>query len=373
MTPALAEHLAALNPEQHAAVTHTGTPLLILAGAGSGKTRVITTKIAYLIDEKGSDPRSILAVTFTKKAANEMAERAHALAGDAQWCSIQTFHSFGARFLRRYARGAGIDPHFTVYDDDDAVTLTAKAVPALAKKQAAYFAHRIALAKDYCLSETDEDLPLIEPDPNFPAIYAAYQARLRDTGNVDFGDLIMLPALLLEGDPLVAAEAHRRWTTILVDEYQDSNIAQARLLKALAGPAAYVCVVGDDDQSIYHFRGAEVKNMLDFQKDFSATQVVRLERNYRSVAAILAVADTVVTRNVSRLGKTLRAERGDGKRPVLAFLPNQDDEAAFAASLVQRSLANGAHLSDWAILYRTNAQSLALRRNSFGAKSPTKS
>ncbi|MDR3284519.1 MAG: ATP-dependent helicase [Treponema sp.] len=356
-SPALDQHLSLLNPEQLEAVQHNSSPLLILAGAGSGKTRVITTKIAWLIGAQGADPRSILAVTFTKKAANEMAGRARQMESRAEQCRIQTFHSFGARLLRFYPEDAGLSANFTVYDDDDTVTLVSKAVPKLNRQQAARFAHKISLAKDYCLDPDSPELAEIDSTLDFPAVYRAYQNRLRGTGNADFGDLIMLPVKLLEENDRVRTAMQRRYETILVDEYQDSNAAQFRLLKALAGPGAYICVVGDDDQSIYHFRGAEIQNMLSFEDAFPGALVIRLERNYRSVSPVLSLADAVVRRNQGRLGKTLRAERGKGKKPVLAFLPDQDEETAFCAEMIEQSHNKGVLYGDWAILYRTNAQS----------------
>lgn len=353
------QYLSVLNPEQKAAVMHEGSPLLILAGAGSGKTRVITTKIAYLIAEKNVRPQSILAVTFTKKAAKEMLDRAIQLEPDAERAQIRTFHSFGAWFLRVYAEQAGLDPNFTVYDDDDMVTLITKAVPDLPKKNASHVAHCISLAKDYCYEPDNPHLSDIDPSPEFPEYYEAYQKRLRETGNVDFGDLIMLPVLLLQQNERIRTQMQYRFRVILVDEYQDSNVAQFQLLSALAGPETYVCVVGDDDQSIYKFRGAEVQNILTFQDQFPGTTLIRLERNYRSVSPILHAADAVVSHNSDRLGKTLVAERGDGKKPVLAFIPTQDDEARFAVELIKAAHKKGVPYADWAILYRTNAQSLS--------------
>ena len=361
-TPELQKYLSLLNPEQKQAVEHEGSPLLILAGAGSGKTRVITTKIAWLISEKNVDPRSILAVTFTKKAANEMRERAQAMEPGAEESQIRTFHSFGAYFLRRYAEAAGVDKNFTVYDDDDMVTLIQKSTSGLKKSEAASYAHSIALAKDYCLPPDSLRLGEVSSDPLFPEVYAAYQKRLRSTGNVDFGDLIMLPVQVLAENANIARQMHYRYRVIMVDEYQDSNVAQFLFLKALSGvdqdSGTYVCVVGDDDQSIYKFRGAEVQNILNFQKEFPGTQLIRLERNYRSTSAILNAANCVIKNNNDRLGKTLSAERGDGKQPDLIFLPNQDDEAAFCAELIKKQVKKGGAYSDWAILYRTNAQSL---------------
>lgn len=369
-----ASYLSVLNPEQHAAVVHEGGALLILAGAGSGKTRVITTKIAYLIGERQVDPRAILAVTFTKKAAKEMQERAVQLEPRAEKAHIRTFHSFGAWFLRLHAEEAALAPNFTVYDDDDMATLVGKAVPGLTKQQANRFAHKIALAKDYCLLPDNPALADIDTDPQFPAVYALYQKRLRETGNADFGDLILLPLLVLQQDERLRRQVHQRFRIIMVDEYQDTNVAQFRLLQMLSGvqegSGTYVCVVGDDDQSIYKFRGAEIKNILNFQKEFPGTTVVRLERNYRSRAEILRVADNVVRHNSGRLGKTLIAERGAGKTPVLAFLPNQDEETQFCADLIELTHEKGVPYMDWAILYRTNAQSLGFESEFLHRKIP---
>ena len=367
-------YLDSLNEEQRAAVVHEGSPLLILAGAGSGKTRVITTKIAYLIKEKNIDPWSILSVTFTKKAANEMRERAVAIDERAADAKIQTFHSFGAWFLRKYAEHAGLEPSFTVYDDDDVATLIKKAEPSLSTKEIRTAAHQISLAKDYCLTPED-DLSIIGSEFDLNDIYSKYQKRLRATGNADFGDLIMLPVQILEAYDEIADYIHNRFKVIMVDEYQDSNIAQYRLLQALSGVKqgsnTYVCVVGDDDQSIYKFRGAEVENILTFPEKFPETELIKLERNYRSTANILNAAGLVVKKNHhGSLEKTLVADREGGGKPVLAFLPDQNAEATFTADLVMKSLAGGAKYSDWAILYRTNAQSLGFEKEFLHRKIP---
>ncbi|MDR2028534.1 MAG: ATP-dependent helicase [Treponema sp.] len=357
-------YLALLNPEQREAVFHRGKPLLILAGAGSGKTRVITTKIAYLIREQGVDPRSILAVTFTNRAAREMADRARLIderAGDAM---LRTFHSFGAWFLRRNGPLLGLNPGFVIYDDDDSAALLATIMENSSKAEVRATAHQIARAKDYFLSPEAPELDLINHRREFRRIYTLYEERLGQIGNVDFGDLIKKPVELLRALPEVSRRIRDRFRVIMVDEYQDSNIAQFELLKELCGPETYVCVVGDDDQSIYRFRGAEVRNILEFPDRFAGADIIRLERNYRSVAPILQVASSVVDHNEGRLGKTLRSERGPGKKPVLVFLPDQEAEAAFCAELIEKSLKErgdadqGALYSDWAILYRTNAQSL---------------
>ncbi|MDY4133427.1 ATP-dependent helicase [Treponema sp.] len=370
--------LSVLNPEQREAVVHEGSPLLILAGAGSGKTRVITTKIAWLISELNYNPSSILAVTFTKKAANEMKERAVALEPRSSWSQIRTFHSFGAYFLRQYASDAnmGLDSNFTVYDDDDMVTLITKADERLTKKDASHYAHLISLAKDYCLKPDSLELATVDDDPRFPEVYEAYEKRLRATGNVDFGDLIMLPYLILKDNDLIRTSIRSRYKVIMVDEYQDSNVAQYKLLQQLSGYAnendskAYVCVVGDDDQSIYKFRGAEVQNILNFKDQFPGTKIVRLETNYRSTSEILDCAASVVENNEGRLGKKLVAARGQGKKPALVFLPTQDDETEFCYSLIEQAWEQGVPYSDWAILYRTNAQSLGFETEFLHRKIP---
>ena len=367
-------YLDSLNDQQKAAVVHEGSPLLILAGAGSGKTRVITTKIAYLIKEKNIDPWTILSVTFTKKAANEMRERAIAIDDRAADAQIRTFHSFGSWFLRKYAEHAGLAPSFTVYDDDDMATLIKKAEPSLSTKEIRLAAHQISLAKDYCLTPED-DLGVIGSEFDLNDIYAKYQKRLRATGNADFGDLIMLPVQILEAYSDIADYIHNRFKVIMVDEYQDSNIAQFRLMQSLSGVKqgsdTYVCVVGDDDQSIYKFRGAEVENILTFPEKFPGTQIIKLERNYRSTASILNAAGLVVKKNHhGSLEKTLVADREGGGKPVLAFLPDQNAEATFTADLVMKSLAGGAKYSDWAVLYRTNAQSLGFEKEFLHRKIP---
>jgi DNA helicase-2/ATP-dependent DNA helicase PcrA len=355
----IASYLDPLNPEQRRAVLHTGKPLLILAGAGSGKTRVITTKIAWLIREQAVDPRSILAVTFTNKAAREMAERARQIDERASGTMLRTFHSFGAWFLRRNGSLAGLDSNFIIYDDDDVVSLLSTIMENAPKAEVKEYAHNISRAKDYFFNPDDPALAKIEGRKRFRSIYARYESRMAEIGNVDFGDLIKKPVEILRGHPEVARRFQDRFKVIMVDEYQDTNVAQFQLLKELCGPDTYVCVVGDDDQSIYKFRGAEVKNILEFPDRFSGTDIIRLESNYRSTAPILKAASSVVDYNKGRLGKTLRAERGGGALPSLAQLPDQDEEAAYCASLIEDSVKKKqAAFSDWAILYRTNAQSL---------------
>jgi len=362
-------YLDPLNDEQRRAVLHTGKPLLILAGAGSGKTRVITTKIAWLIREQGMDPRSILAVTFTNKAAREMAERARQIDERAGQAMLRTFHSFGAWFLRRNGSLAGLDSGFVIYDDDDVVSLLSSILENMPKPDVKHYAHNISRAKDYFLTPDDPELAIIDHSKRFREIYKRYEERMAQIGNVDFGDLIKKPVEILRGQPEVARRFRERFQVIMVDEYQDANVAQFRLLKELCGADTYVCVVGDDDQSIYRFRGAEVKNILEFPDRFSGADIIRLEKNYRSTSPILKAASSVVDYNRGRLGKTLRAEKGDGSLPVLSYLPDQNAEASFCAEKITASVKKKeTDWSDWAILYRTNAQSagfetLFLREN----------
>jgi len=354
MTEPKFPYLEILNPEQREAVFHTGRPLLILAGAGSGKTRVITTKIAYLIREKGVDPRSILAVTFTNKAAREMADRARLIDERAGAAMLRTFHSFGAWFLRRNGALGGLESGFIIYDDDDSIALLSTIMEGAPRAELKAAANKIARAKDYFLSPEDPELDLIDHRKIFRSIYAKYEQKLAEIGNVDFGDLIKKPVEILRNIPEVARRFRERFTVIMVDEYQDANVAQSELLKELYSPGTYICVVGDDDQSIYRFRGAEVKNILEFPGCFGNADIIRLERNYRSTTPILKAAASVVDHNTGRLGKKLKSERGDGKKPVLAFMPDQDTETEFCAELIQKS----PRYSDWAVVYRTNAQSL---------------
>jgi len=351
-------YLDCLNKPQREAVLHTGEPLLILAGAGSGKTRVITTKIAYLTDSGHYDPRSILAVTFTNRAAKEMAERAASLSRSGHGAMVRTFHSFGAWFLRRNAGLAGLVPSFSIYDDEDSLSLLRGLNPNRTEKDLRPYARAIARAKDSALSPEDLLLnpsagPFATGLPGFDRIYAEYEAKLRAIGNVDFGDLILLPLRILKENGEVRERTRARFSCILVDEYQDSNVAQYELLKTLTCPETYLCVVGDDDQSIYRFRGAEVRNILDFPRQFPGTRIIRLEENYRSTPQILQIAHAVVSNNTGRLGKELWTSLPKGEKGTLILCDDHEEEALQCV----RILEDG----DWAntaILYRTNAQSL---------------
>ncbi|GMO29891.1 MAG: UvrD-helicase domain-containing protein [Termitinemataceae bacterium] len=369
----LPSYLAALNKAQREAVYHKGSALLILAGAGSGKTRVITTKIAYMIRELGIKPWSILAVTFTNKAAREMAERARLIEPLASESMMRTFHSFGAWFLRRNANEAGLNSNFNIYDDDDVVSLLASIFADKKKDELRVLAHLISRAKDHNLGPAD-NLSAISQKRGFDKIYAAYEERLRQTGNVDFGDLIRKPIEILRSNRQLAKRIQNRFGVILVDEYQDANIAQFELLRELTGKDSYVCVVGDDDQSIYQFRGADISNILNFQEHFSGADIIKLEKNYRSTGEILELAHSVVRHNKGRHDKKLEAARGYGKRPKLVFLDTQDEEAEFCARLIKDSVLRKKNTSfaDWALLYRVNAQSLGFEHEFYTQRIPYK-
>jgi DNA helicase-2/ATP-dependent DNA helicase PcrA len=366
------EYIAILNNEQREAVFHTGRPLLILAGAGSGKTRVITTKIAWFIREKNIKPWSILAVTFTNKAAKEMASRAaqiEPLAGDSV---IRTFHSFGAWFLRRNCEYANLGSNFIIYDTDDSVALLSTLLPDKRKEDIKLYAYKIAKAKDMNLDPASTKLPLIDRTKEFREIYARYEKRLEEIGNVDFGDLIKKPIEILRNNPSVKERFQDRFRVIMVDEYQDANVAQAELLKELYSVENYLCVVGDDDQSIYRFRGAEVRNILEFPEMVGGADMVKLEKNYRSTSHILDLADSVVRNNRGRHGKKLIAERGAGKMPRLGFIFDAEGEAKRCAEIIINARKQGTPYSDWAILYRTNAQSLNFENEFVHKKIPYK-
>ena len=352
----MSDYLEKLNPKQHEAVVNQGHPLLILAGAGSGKTRVITSKIAYLVEHCGALPSSILAVTFTNKAAGEMRDRVANFLGytgdmkSYELPMIRTFHSFGAWILRRNREYAGLSPNFSIYDDSDMVSLLKSLEKGGSKRDVKLYANLISRAKDFGLGPYD-DLTEVTFDPDFPAVYKAYQEKLDSIGNVDFGDLILKTVELLKNNREIQERLSRKFQVILVDEYQDSNIAQFELLKLLAGDGRSLTVVGDDDQSIYKFRGAEVQNIIGFPQYFSGTKVIKLEQNYRSTASILNLASAVVDKNKGRLGKKLWTARKGGQKPVLSYFNTAQEEAEYCASLVAKDKV------ETAILYRTNAQS----------------
>ncbi|WP_320129461.1 UvrD-helicase domain-containing protein [uncultured Sphaerochaeta sp.] len=349
--------LAQLNEHQQEAVLENSAPLLVLAGAGSGKTRVITTKIAYCIEKLGIPPYKILAVTFTNKASKEMRERVESMLPDkdfAKDCNIRTFHAFGAWLLRRFGTEIGLDSNFTIYDDDDSLSLLASCYPSHKKKELQPVMKRISFAKDRGLGCHD-NLSSLKMDSTFPRMFEAYEDKLHKVGNVDFADLITRSIELLDARPDVQQWVHNRFRVVLVDEYQDSNIAQFELLRRLVGPACFICVVGDDDQSIYRFRGAEVQNILSFPEVYPGTKVVKLEQNYRSTQNILSVANTVIKHNKGRHQKKLWTANDQGSKPNLLYVQDETDEAQRVGNVLMRDR----NYDGSAILYRTNAQSVA--------------
>jgi len=362
--------LEGLNPRQREAVVHAGTPLLIVAGAGSGKTRVLTHRIGWLLAERHVHPGEIMAITFTNKAAAEMKERVDALVGRrsaAMW--VSTFHSMCVRILRREAKHLGVRSQFSVYDADDTrrlVGLVARDLELDPKKFAARgLAAQISNHKNELLGpEEAAERATNEFERKVAEVYGLYQARLRSANAFDFDDLIMETVALLQRLPDVAEYYRRRFRHVLVDEYQDTNHAQYVLVRELVAPPyagmdpGELCVVGDADQSIYAFRGASIRNITEFERDFPSAHTVLLEQNYRSTQTILSAANAVIARNPDRRDKRLWTSAGDGPQVVGYVADNEHDEAAFVAGEIDRLVDNGEIRNcDVAVFYRTNAQS----------------
>jgi len=355
--------LTHLNPPQKEAVLHGEGPLLILAGAGSGKTRVITHRIAHLIRERDVHPRNILAVTFTNKAANEMAERVGKLLGGGEVPQISTFHAACGRILRSQIHHLGYESSFAIYDDKDAERLLKDVLAELNLDDKRFPPKAIGAAIDDFKNRGlfPEDLDAVGTGDVFNErlvrIYAAYQERLKKCNALDFGDMLIQTVRLLSDFPEVRSIYQERFQWILVDEYQDTNPVQYRLIKLLAGERRNLCVVGDDDQSIYSWRGADIRNILEFEKDFPGVRVVRLEQNYRSTATILKAAGEVVRHNFGRKGKTLWTENPAGENIRYLRVESDREEARTVCREIARLRANGVPLEEMAVFYRTNAQS----------------
>jgi DNA helicase-2/ATP-dependent DNA helicase PcrA len=353
-----------LNDAQREAVLHGDGPLLVLAGAGSGKTRVIVHRIAHLVRAAGVLPWQILAVTFTNKAAGEMRERLERLLGpEANDLWVQTFHAFGARFLRREAAAAGLAASFAIYDDDDQIRLVKRIMAEIGAADGEPLTPRQALSRidrwknaallpeEVAPGEYDVEGELARE------IYARFEKALARAGAVDFGDLLVKPVRLLEGDERVRSRWAGRFRHLLVDEFQDTNPVQYRLLRLLAGGRRNVCVVGDDDQAIYRWRGADVSNILGFDADFPGTRVVKLEQNYRSTRNVLDAAHAVISKARRRREKRLWTERDAGAPLALLVGQDEHDEAERIARAVVEERARGTAGDEIAVLYRTNAQS----------------
>ena len=353
-----------LNEPQREAVLHTDGPLLILAGAGSGKTRVLTHRIAYLIDERGVNPWNILAITFTNKAAEEMRQRVDSLVSfGAESIWVSTFHSACVRILRRFIDRLGYDNSFTIYDTDDQKTLMKEVCRKVDIDTKVYKERNLLAAVSSAKNE------MILPDEfelnaggdfgqlKIAKVYREYEAQLKANNALDFDDLLVKTVQLLETQPDVLEYYQERFRYIMVDEYQDTNTVQFRLVRLLAGKYRNLCVVGDDDQSIYKFRGANIRNILDFEHEFPDAHVVRLEQNYRSTGNILNAANGVIRNNRNRKEKTLWTDNGDGEKIQLRQFDTAFDEAEYIAEDIKKEVQEGASYNDSAVLYRTNAQS----------------
>jgi len=358
-------YLNGLNAVQRQAVEALDGPLLVLAGAGTGKTRVLTTRIAHILWTRRAFPSQILAVTFTNKAAREMQERVGALIGGAvegmPW--LGTFHSIGAKILRRHAELAGLSSNFTILDTDDQIRLLKQLLSAANIDDKRWPARSLAALIDRWKNQglTPDKVPEADSfsfaNGKGRELYAAYQARLKVLNAADFGDLLLECLILLQRNPDVLAQYQERFRYILVDEYQDTNVAQYLWLRLLAQGRRNVCCVGDDDQSIYGWRGAEVGNILRFEKDFPGAQIVRLEQNYRSTPNILAAASGMIAANESRLGKTLWTEHQEaGEKIQICGVWDGAEEARVIGEQVEQLQRQGGKLNDMAILVRAGRQ-----------------
>jgi DNA helicase-2/ATP-dependent DNA helicase PcrA len=358
--------LESLNPTQLDAVKHTEGPLLILAGAGSGKTRVLTHRVAFILDQGLAAPEEVLAITFTNKAAGEMKDRVALLVGpDSRRMWVSTFHAFCARILRVHAEKLGYKREFTIYDQADQVRLVRRCIVELGKDPKRFnprsFAAQISAAKNVLLTP-DDYLRSTEGyiAENVAEVYDLYQKRLYENNAMDFDDLIMQTVALLE----IFAEVRERYQTrfkyIHVDEYQDTNHAQYRLVNILAATHRNLCVVGDDDQSVYSWRGADIRNILDFERDYPEAKVVKLEQNYRSTQTILDAANAVVANNASRKVKELWTAGPEGERIRVFTAVDEYAEARFVVSEIERLIEAGGRPADISVFYRTNAQSRTL-------------
>ncbi len=360
------ELLDGLNEPQRAAVTHEGGPLLVLAGAGSGKTRVLTRRVAWLVKELGAFPGSILAVTFTNKAAGEMKGRIIGLVGEpgrSVW--VGTFHSIGARILRRESERAGVTRDFSIFDRDDQTSAIRRVLADANLSPKDYtpdsLLGAISRAKNALLSPDDFEAQARGPYDRLVAqVYRGYESSLRSQNALDFDDLLVRPVRLLRDEELRVRYA-RLFAHVLVDEYQDTNRCQYEFLHAISRDHRQLFVVGDDDQSIYRWRGADLSNILDFETDHPDAKLVRLEQNYRSTGRILAAANSVIRRNVGRKGKELWTQNGEGDPVTLIEVPDDQAEAMVVLRAVKVGM-NGAAISpdECVVLYRTNAQSRAL-------------
>jgi len=360
-------NLKSLNSEQRKAVEFNSGPLMIVAGAGSGKTRVLTYKIAYLI-EKGFEPDSILALTFTNKAAKEMKERIHQLVGSkANYIWMGTFHSIFAKVLRIESSHLNFQRNFSIYDTEDSLTAVQNVMTELNISMDNInpnsVRHRISYLKNHMITPEDYKKKYMSsfPEQKVYEIYSEYQKRLQENNSMDFEDLLLKPIELFNKNPKVLQKYKKKFSYLLVDEFQDTNKSQYEILRLLTSKEGNIAVVGDDAQSIYSWRGANLDNMLNFQKDFPGSKIFRLEQNYRSTKNILAAADCVIKNNKEQIVKTLWTENNDGELLSLVKCSDEKDEAFQIGKLIKNEIQESKlDYKDFAILYRTNAQSRAL-------------
>jgi len=365
-----------LNTTQQQAATHIDGPILILAGAGSGKTKTLTTRLAYLIGEVGIDPASTLTLTFTNKAALEMRDRALSLIGDSYNTMplLCTFHKFGLLFLKMYIDKLGRSNNFVIIDSDD----KKKFIRTIAKElkidlNISFIASEISKYKNSLLNPQEVTKKAELPDyKKVASIYEAYQQKLESNNQVDFDDLLMLTYHILDTNPTLREEISQKYQYIMVDEYQDTNELQFRLLNHLCSAHNNLCVVGDDDQSIYGWRGANINNILEFANIFKDTKVIKLETNYRSTQPILEAANSLIEHNTTRLGKKLISHRGEGDSIELLHSLDENMEASLIADKIKSIIATGVNPQDIAVLYRINALSRALEEGFSKSKLPFK-
>ncbi|KIM11219.1 MAG: ATP-dependent DNA helicase [Sulfuricurvum sp. PC08-66] len=369
--------LANLNEAQQEAVQNIDGPLLILAGAGSGKTKTITTRLAYLLDEVGIPPENTLTLTFTNKAAREMQHRALAMIKPTTTPPLLcTFHKFGLLFLKFHMHILGRSPNFVIIDSNDKKGIVKRLVNDFHKEcqiSPALIGNEISHYKNSILTPDEvRDQAQIEEEKQIASIYARYEAYLHENNLVDFDDLILLSYRIMELDPALATQTSQRYNYIMIDEYQDTNELQLQLLFKLTSAHTNLCVVGDDDQSIYGWRGANIRNILEFDKQFQETKVIKLEHNYRSTKAILEAANTLIAHNRGRYGKTLLSTKGQGS-PVETIESNdENEEAATIARRIKALLSKGIAPNEIAVLYRVNALSRALEEGLNRAQVPYK-
>lgn len=352
-----------LNKEQQEAVLQTDGPILILAGAGSGKTRVLTTKIAYLIQDIGISPYNVLAITFTNKAAKEMSDRLYHMIGEvSKKVQVSTFHSFGLKILRENCEALGYKSNFVIMDSEDTLTVIKKILKGLDLDPKQYnpsaIRNKISGCKNELMSPNEyEKYAISEFEEVVLKVYRKYQETLFKNNSIDFDDLLILPIKLFREFPSVLQKYQERFQYILIDEYQDTNEAQYILTKMISAKYKNICCVGDNDQSIYSFRGANYRNILNFEKDYKDAKVIKLEQNYRSTTNILDAANDVIKNNRERKDKNLWSNKGEGEKISYFRAFNERDEAFYVVREIKKLLNQGINYQDIAVLYRTNAQS----------------